>query len=329
MMPRQVSVTTGARLHFGPLSYRPDSGRHFGGVGLMIDQPGVQLTFTEHDSDQVTGDSAGVERVRQFVSRIRESHPSILATRCRIHVESVVPSHSGLGSGTQLGLAVARGLAEVDGETDVPIAALAERVGRGLRSAVGVYGFESGGLIVDAGQNDSDDIGALACRLAVPDEWRVLLITPPISDDGLSGAEEEQAFAQLGSIPLSLTNELSRLVLTELLPAVIADDFDSFSEAVYEYGSRVGQFFSRIQGGIFGNPATDTLVEHIRQHGITGIGQTSWGPTLFAFAADDAQANTIVTALQSTPSPDSSPLHIQIVSLRNHGATINHNASTL
>lgn len=284
----------------------------------MIDQPGVRLTFAESDVDRVTGDPRGVERVRTFVARIRESCLDAVPRPCHIDVQSVVPPHSGLGSGTQLGLAVARGLAEFAGEPGVSSVTLAKRVGRGLRSAVGVYGFETGGLIVDAGQHDDEEIGALACRLAVPDEWRVLLITPPVADDGLSGAEEEQAFVRLGSMPLSLTNELSRLVLTELLPAVTAGDLDAFSAAVYEYGSRVGQFFSRVQGGTFGNRSTDKLVAHIRNQGVTGIGQTSWGPTLFTFARNESHARQIISSLPL----DISPIDIRTTAPLNQGANI-------
>ncbi len=322
-MYRHVTVTTGARLHFGPLSYRPQSGRHFGGVGLMIDQPGVRLTLSQHEADRVTGEPEGVERVRHFLAKIREQQLHEVPSGCHIDVESTVPSHSGLGSGTQLGLAVARGIAELDGETDVPLSTLAARVGRGRRSAVGVYGFKSGGLIVDAGQRTGDEMGALACRLAVPDEWRVLLITPPISTDGLSGEQEEQAFAQLGSMPMSLTNDLSHLVLSELLPAVIASDFEAFSHTVYEYGLRVGQFFSHVQGGTFGSPATDTLVEQIRQCGISGVGQTSWGPTLFAFAADQLQAETMAEQLRNDVRTSGARLVMRIVAPHNRGATVN------
>ncbi len=319
-MARLVSVTTGARLHFGPLSYRPQKGRHFGGVGLMIDEPSVRLTLTEDVADRVTGDPVGVDRVRQFLARIREHQQDRATTRCHIDVQSIVPPHAGLGSGTQLGLAVARGLAALDGEADVSLATLAARVGRGRRSAVGLYGVESGGLIVDAGQRDGEAMGALACRLPVPDEWRVLLVTPPVSTDGLSGEQEEQAFAQLGSMPLSLTNELSRLVLCELLPAVTAADFKGFSDAVYEYGSRVGRFFSRVQGGTFGDVATDALVKHIRQLGIAGIGQTSWGPTLFAFVADHTQAESLATQVRNNVVVDG--LDVRIVSPRNRGVVL-------
>lgn len=37
----QVTVRTGARLHFGPLAIHNGPGRSFGGVGLMVDRPGL------------------------------------------------------------------------------------------------------------------------------------------------------------------------------------------------------------------------------------------------------------------------------------------------
>ena len=148
-------------------------------------------------------------------------------------------------------LAISACLSQLAGETDVTEIELAQRVGRGFRSAVGLHGFSYGGLIVDAGQHTERELGELAVRLAMPIQWRVLLVTPRETEAGLSGEHEERAFGDLGSMSDRLTDRLCRLVLTELIPAVQLGDFSTFSESVFEYGRLVGDFFAPVQGGTF------------------------------------------------------------------------------
>jgi beta-RFAP synthase len=228
-----------------------------------------------------------------------------------------MPMHNGLGSGTQLGLAVARGLALLAEEEAVPVAELARRVGRGRRSAVGIYGFGQGGLIVDAGQSTAEQIGALACRLAMPDDWEVLLITPTKGSAGLSGAGEDRAFSRLGSMPRPLTDRLCRIVLTELLPAIQAREFEQFSGALFEYGRLVGEFFAPVQGGTFGDPQTDVVIAKLGSLGIQGSGQTSWGPTVFAFVPSAECGQRVSAELARMI-----PIDVRCSRLRNCGATI-------
>lgn len=316
IMAASITITTGARLHFGPLSYQPHAGRHFGGVGVMIDQPGFRLRCHTADRDSVNGEQPTAGRVTAFVSQYRTAcpaehtpPPSILT------IEQYLPPHSGLGSGTQLGLAVASGLATLAGEHNVDACELARRVGRGRRSAVGIHGFAHGGLIVDAGQSSGEVVGALACRLPLPTDWRVLLITPHEGSAGLAGEQEERAFESLGSMPPTLTDRLCRIVLTELLPAAHSAAFAPFAQAVGEYGRLVGEFFAPVQGGTFGHPRTDTLIARLARENIHGTGQTSWGPTVFAFVPNAATADQLVSTL--TGEAD-----VQTVAIRNTGAEV-------
>jgi beta-RFAP synthase len=322
-MTRTVTITTGARLHFGPLSYRPSTGRHFGGVGVMVAQPRFRLELTAATRDEVIADPPLSARILQLVARVREHSPAGRRPPCcAVRVVESIPAHSGLGSGTQLGMSIARGLAELAGERDVPAATLARRAGRGRRSAVGVHGYQTGGFIVDAGKYNGDDLGALACRLPFPPDWRGLLVTPQRSGSGLSGRPEENAFARLGSMPLELTRRLSHLIVTELLPAVGSADFAAFCHAVTEYGRRVGEFFAPLQGGVVGAPWSDALVEQWQRIGIRGLGQTSWGPTLFAFAASPDEGRDLAERLRSGLRDFDHEFEIRLVAPLNTGAEV-------
>src|SRR6516225_692886 len=63
-----VRVSTPSRLHFGMLSFGQSGVRQFGGVGLMIDEPGIRLKITRADRLECVGPLA--ERAEQFARRI-------------------------------------------------------------------------------------------------------------------------------------------------------------------------------------------------------------------------------------------------------------------
>ena len=131
-MPQSLILKTGSRLHFGPLSYRPQAGRHFGGCGVMISEPGIELETTVAAKDEVVG--AAADRISRFVERFRDYFGERLEVPpVRINVREMLPSHVGLGSGTQLALAVAQSLAILSGHSSLSMEELARAMGRGAR----------------------------------------------------------------------------------------------------------------------------------------------------------------------------------------------------
>ncbi|MFP6770675.1 MAG: DUF447 domain-containing protein, partial [Planctomycetaceae bacterium] len=179
--PLAVKVSTGARLHFGLLSHGGSSPRQFGGAGMMIEDPGVRLTASAADHDQVMivseGESEGdrvddSNRASRWLERIGV-HGECRLPGVGIEISDVIPPHAGLGSGTQLALAVARAVAGLSG-AGFGAVELAAAVGRGERSGIGIHGFEHGGFLVDAGGRPGT-VAALVARADVPDAWRVVL----------------------------------------------------------------------------------------------------------------------------------------------------------
>ncbi|MCA9041874.1 MAG: hypothetical protein KDA65_16085 [Planctomycetaceae bacterium] len=279
-MPSSLTLKTGSRLHFGPLSYRPHAGRHFGGCGVMISEPGIELHARLSDKDQFVGESA--ERIGRFVTRVREYFQERF-TVPSVHLETgrSLPSHVGLGSGTQLALAVAQSLAILSGQSNLPIEELARATGRGARSAIGINGFQRGGLFVDGGKRTDSELGTPIVRLELPAEW-CFLIVRPTTLAGLHGDAEKVAFDQLGPMPEETTARLCKILVMDLLPSIVSADFSAASEALYAYGATAGEFFAPVQGGIFASPQMRELAELLQHEQITGVGQSSWGPTLFA-----------------------------------------------
>lgn len=296
-MATSVTVTTGARLHFGPLAAGGSTGGRFGGVGMMVSSPGYELSVRPADKDQSIGPEPVSVRVTEFIRRIREAtRGEQPAPPVSVEVRKSIPAHSGLGSGTQLGLAVASALAVLTGDRDVAAETLARRAGRGLRSAIGLYGFALGGFLIDGGRSNTGELGTLVSQLEFPEDWRLVLAAPPDSA-GLSGSEEQSAFASQPPMPQSLTAELCRIVLMEWLTGLIDTDFERVSQAMYDYGKAVGQFFEPIQGGIFAHPLMTQLAEEVRGRNFAGVAQTSWGPTICVLCESSRSASELVMDL--------------------------------
>ena len=57
-----------------------------------------------------------------------------------------------------------------------------------------------------------------------------------------------------------------------------------------------------VQGGPFNGLDLERLAVHARQCGLQAVGQSSWGPTLFGFAPDQAAAGDIAAEI-ATKSP--------------------------
>lgn len=309
-MSRTIEVHTGARLHFGLLALQATSGRNYGGVGLMVQSPGSVLSVEATDGDECVADSDVAARLSAWRDEYRRRCPADrLPPSCRVTLSQAIPAHAGLGSGTQTSLALAAALSRLAGERDVAARELARRVGRGARSALGIHGFERGGLLVEGGKRQPYEISPLVARLEFPTEWRVLLVTPN-ERCGLFGDAERTAFSRLNPMPTSLTESLCRIVLMDLLPAVATRDFLSAAAALQEFGRLNGSHFAPVQGGVFADPQMSELAQWLTDQGCVGVGQSSWGPTLWILCRDESEAIGLCERIASHPSAEACRIHL-------------------
>ena len=281
-----VYVEASARLHFGVLDLRGSLGRWFGGIGAAAPAPSVLVSADR--SDRLRVDGADADRAETFAARVLQHHGIDGGARIRVH--RALPSHAGLGSGTQLALAVGRALAELYAiDTDPP--ALARAVGRARRSAIGTWTFARGGLVVEGGRHrDRDECGPLLVRMSFPADWRCVIAIPH-SDSGVSGTIEDEAFANLPAPSEPETERVAHLVLMALLPALADDDLDAFGRALSQIQEITGRWWAAVQGSTFAPGASEDLVRRMAAWGAPGVGQSSWGPTVYGIVrGDDAAA---------------------------------------
>jgi beta-RFAP synthase len=284
-----IRIVAPSRLHFGLFEVTLDPApasthcrRRFGGVGLMIDRPGVWVAWrSELQGRRVEGIHAA--RALEFALRFEQALPPPRCQPYAILVERCPPQHVGLGVGTQLGLAIAKALAMAAGYKDWSAVRLAQQIGRGERSAIGIHGFDHGGLIVEAGKVPTEAVAPLWFHVRPPDHWRVLLVLLTGSRHWY-GQQEQLAFTRIRS---SSAERLRQLAIHGIVPAAQQGDLQAFGQAVHEFNRLAGEPFIPLQGGLYASPLVECWIQRLRQAGIHGVGQSSWGPTVFAIVDED------------------------------------------
>ncbi|HQR51984.1 MAG TPA: beta-ribofuranosylaminobenzene 5'-phosphate synthase [Burkholderiales bacterium] len=287
-----VMVAAPARLHLGFMDLSGGVGRRFGSLGLTLDSVRTRVIATPADGLEAEGPQR--LRVRRLLEVLREA--TGVRRGIRVVVTEAIPEHAGLGSGTQLALAVGCVFARLFGLALAP-REIAGMLDRGARSGIGIGAFEHGGFLVDGGRGAVDAPPPITSRIEFPENWRVLLILHP-SAQGLHGAAEKSAFRALPPFPEARAAHLCRLVMMSLLPALAEHDLFEFGRAVQELQRVIGDHFAPAQGGRFASAPVASALARLEAEGVSCVGQSSWGPTGFAVVESEAVAAQAVDALE-------------------------------
>jgi beta-ribofuranosylaminobenzene 5'-phosphate synthase len=285
----KVLVKTPARLHLGLIDMNGDLGRMFGGLGVAIDHPNVIIEAKRSEKFTVTGQED------KLVANLAQRFFSTYHVQPKVHLNVIeaIPSHVGLGSGTQLSLAVAVTLAKLlDVKASVP--ELATAMGRARRTSVGTTIFQGGGFVVDGGKNlkHSEMFPPLIYRQPFPKEWRFVVAVPNLKK-GLANSEEKIAFDKLTKMPAEDVAQICRLIMLKLLPAIAEKDIENFGDALTKIQILTGNHFAQAQGGTYSSPDAAECIEFMKKTGAYGVGQSSWGPALYAVVKKEQAAQVL------------------------------------
>jgi beta-ribofuranosylaminobenzene 5'-phosphate synthase len=310
----EIVVTAPARLHFGMLDPAGAGSRRFGGFGIGVEYPRVVVEASSRAGEGVVVEGEQAGRAAVFAERCWAAFG--MRGGGRVFVRETIPPHVGLGSGTKLGLAIARALAELAGAAAGP-AELAAAAGRGARSSVGCWTFAAPGLVVEGGVRDENTaLSPLIARHAMPAAWRCVLALPP-GADGLAGTAEQRAFELLrGAGPRA--ESVCRLLLTALLPGLVEHDVEEFGAALTQIQREVGSVFAEQQGGIY-HPRAAPLIETMLELGVRGVGQSSWGPSVYGIIDGPDRAAAIAQRLRQAAAPGT---EVSVVDFDRAGARV-------
>ncbi|MDP3210682.1 beta-ribofuranosylaminobenzene 5'-phosphate synthase family protein [Methylotenera sp.] len=321
----EVQVTSSARLHMGFFDLHGGLGRKFGGIGVSLSAPSQVLTASLSGTMQISGASSSrvFSIAQQFIERLN------LKDAVYLNVQQAIPEHAGLGSGTQLALAIGAAISRLH-QLNLSTRQIAELTGRGGRSGIGIAAFDYGGLLIDGGRASNNDtslhnkkseviknVPPLLARYKFPEKWRILLILDN-NQSGIHGDEERSAFNNLPAFSENLAAHLCRYVLMQAMPALVEHDLPAFGGAIQELQTHVGDYFSPAQGGRYASKKVGEVLQYLKHIGVACFGQSSWGPTGFAVFEDEIEAERHLLKLK-TAFTDCTLSWI-ICSGQNHGA---------
>ena len=290
-------------------------GRHFGSIGVALNEISTRVSVTGAEQLTITG--AGAQRAKKCVSMLWKALQ--VSDQLNIIIESSIPEHVGLGSGTQMSLAIGAALNEFYG-LGLTVREIASVTDRGLRSGIGIGVFEQGGLVVDGGRGEKTITPPVLAHMDIPDGWRFILVFDQ-RGQGLHGQQEIQAFKELPPFPQSEAARLCYLLLMQGLPAVAESDIVKFGDVISQLQRSVGEHFSSAQGGVFTSPEVAATMQWLEQQGAVAIGQTSWGPTGFC-AIDGAQLAESIADQARLEFAHFDKLSFVVASARNSGGDV-------
>lgn len=307
---RQVEITTSARLHMGFFDLNGSLDRRYGSMGLSLNAPQTRILVSIGDA---TPTPDYIERSKRVLLQHFGIHDSI-----SIQILEEIPRHTGLGSGTQMALALGVAIRELF-DLKLSLREIAQCIGRGARSGIGVGTFAGGGVVIDGGVNISKQVPPIIAQHAFPEAWRILLIFDH-QYVGVHGPAETQAFKVLSDNSLMSTQQLSHQVLMQGLPALVEQDLAAFGKVVSALQTYNGDYFAPVQGGRYASRLVSEVLNDLNGHGIQAVGQSSWGPTGFAIFSSQAIAESHMERLKAVF--PQAQLGWQLCSANNEGARI-------
>lgn len=291
-----MQIKTPSRLHITLIDLNGSYGRIDGGIGLTLADPGFILEAVPGDTQTTiefakTAGGSKEERTACQTKLLSAAEKAAAhyapGTGYHLTVHQLYPSHSGLGSGTQMALAAAKLIAELNDRHPQSIE-LAEITGRGGTSGIGVHAFDHGGFIADGGHSKKEKSSFMpssvstakpACligRYHFPDDWGVLLAIPAFGNR-YNGAAETNIFQTHCPVPKTDVEQVSHLVFMNLIPFLLEHDIEAFGHALDQIQT-VG--FNKIEFTLQ-PPELTKLKNDMRDAGAYGVGLSSFGPTLF------------------------------------------------
>jgi beta-ribofuranosylaminobenzene 5'-phosphate synthase len=329
-----LKITTPCRIHLSLIDENGYTGRVDGGIGLMLDRPNV--VFEASNSAKEFKIEAhkyyreSIEVINEIASKVFKRY-NISNKNFHFNLKRYFPSHVGLGSKTQLSLAIATAITKLKNITHLTLEDITKLVERGGTSGIGWRGFNTGGFILDGGHDfgqgkekenflpssasTSANPALTIFRYNIPEHWRFVLVIPNVKK-GAFGDEEISVFQNYAPIPRDEVNEVSHQVIMKILPGVIKEDLECFGEGLRRIQS-IG--FKKIEIDLQHDKVKE-LIKFFDDYGLKAYGMSSFGPSVVGIVESDLEAETLLREIQKNQKNVGG--HIYICKPNNTGAKI-------
>lgn len=330
----KIRITTPCRIHLSLIDENGYTGRVDGGIGLMLDRPNVIFEATNNAEEfKIEAHKyyrESIEVINEQASKIFKAF-NINNKNFHFNLKRYFPSHVGLGSKTQLSLAIAVAITKLKNVNDTSLKNLTRLVNRGGTSGIGWRGFEKGGFIVDAGHefgkgkeketflpssaSKKANPALTILRYPIPEHWRFVLVIPNVKK-GAYGDEEISIFQSHAPIPKVEVNEVSHQILMKIVPGIIKEDLECFGAGLKRIQS-IG--FKKIEISLQHEIVKKTLA-FFEEYGVKAYGMSSFGPSVIGIVGSDEEANKLLKAVQMHLNGNGG--HIYLCKPNNCGAKI-------
>ena len=330
----KIRITTPCRIHLSLIDENGYTGRVDGGFGLMLDRPNVIFEATNHAEEfKIEAHKyyrESIEVINEQASKIFKAF-NISNKNFHFNLKRYFPSHVGLGSKTQLSLAIAVAITKLKNINNIPLKELTRLVNRGGTSGIGWRGFENGGFIIDAGHefgkgkeketflpssaSKEANPALTILRHPIPEHWRFALVIPNVKK-GAYGDEEISIFQKHAPIPKEEVNEVSHQILMKIVPGIIKQDLECFGEGLKRI-QNIG--FKKVEISLQHEIVKNTLT-FFERYGVKAFGMSSFGPSVIGIVESDEEANNLLKAVQLHLNGNGA--HIYLCKPNNFGAKI-------
>ncbi|MFO7968251.1 MAG: beta-ribofuranosylaminobenzene 5'-phosphate synthase [Archaeoglobaceae archaeon] len=287
-----IKIRTSSRIHLTLIDLNLEVGRVDGGAGIAIEEPHIEITGNKSEEDSLTGNIVNLDRFRSVSNKFKH----LTGHNASIEVLSDYRSHVGMGSGTQISLAIGEVYNRIF-DLNLSVREIAEITGRGGTSGIGVAAFQSGGFIVDGGHSTKEKKGftpSSASKASPPPvisrqdfpPWKIVVVTPELS--GFSGGDEVSLFEKYCPVPVEDVRKISHLILMKMIPSIMENDLDDFGDSLWNIQ---GLGFKKAEVDQYGNMIWDVF-RNLREL-TPAVGMSSTGPTVYAITETNANAKNI------------------------------------
>ncbi len=282
--PSRIVVSAPSHVHAGNIDLHGGLGRLYGTAGFALEEPRLVVEASRAEGG-VEAEGPRSSEAERYARRALEAWGCDEGVRLRISSE--IPAHVGLGSTTALALSSGYAALALCGVRGVSVERLAEVLGRGVPSALGVYSFKLGGFLVDGGfRRGSRRVPPLVFRAHVPRDVAVVVALPekPVPRIMEIKRREAEVLASMPPMPEDLAARAARLLLVAALPAAAEGDWAEAARALHEFNRLLGEYWAEAQGSVYCCRESEELIDAAVRAGAWGALQSSWGPTVYALA---------------------------------------------
>lgn len=292
---KNMIIRSPSRLHMTLIDLSGAYERIDGGMGLTLQDPNfillgettekkTQIEFSQSIMDICKKEC--IEKIQDATFKIKKYFN--IDEDFYFKVKNAYTPHSGLGSGTQIALSTAKIITKIMG-IEADAYKLAQIVGRGGTSGIGVSSFENGGLIIDGGHSleekstfspsssSSANPPVLLANYEFPKDWKILIVLLN-SDVCVNGNKEVNIFQKYCPIPKQEVCELSHTIFMNIIPFLIEHNIQAFGRGI-DLIQNLG--FKNIEVSLQ-SVKIKNLMNKLREIGAYGVGMSSFGPAVYS-----------------------------------------------